>query len=269
MNYKKISNIIKKAGKIALKYFMNPQTQYPRYKEDKTIVTEADIVTQDYITSKLTKLTPAYKIVGEETAFQITKEDIDKLKKTRYIWAIDPIDGTASFSNNLPTWVISLGLLEYGKPIAGWVYAPVWNQLFYTFPEDKHSYLNGEILPQTNFKNGLKISTDTCIIIDSKTFRKYHLEGFVGKVRSFGSTAFHITFVATGTVIAANSIRNKLWDIAASAAICKKCNINLKYISGKEIDYCSLLNMKHTSEDVITCSDSIFEIIKSYFKPIE
>ncbi len=267
--YSKVSEIIKKAGKIALSYFLDPRLQKPRLKEDKTIVTEADIDTQNYLVERLTSLTPSYQIVGEETASNLNDTDIEKLKNTRYIWAIDPVDGTASFSHNLPNWVISLGLLEYGVPIAGWIYAPVWDQLFYAFPDEDNAFLNGEELPKNVYcKDKAEIVDETCLMIDSKTFRKYTLKNFSGKVRSLGSTAFHITLVATGTVIASNSIRNKLWDLAGAGAIAKRCNVNLRYFSGEEVNYKELLDMKHTKDDVITCNDGIFEMIRGLYVPI-
>jgi myo-inositol-1(or 4)-monophosphatase len=268
MIYSKISEIMKNAGKLALSYFLHPHKQRARLKEDDTIVTEADIETQKYLVTKLKEITPDYTIVGEENSSNLSEKDINELKNTKYIWAIDPIDGTASFSNDLPNWVISLGLLVDGEPKGGWIYAPVWNQMFYTFPEEDWAYLNGEKLDKLDFSNGLNIKENTCIMIDSKTFRKYYLENYEGKVRSFGSTAFHITLVASGKVIAANSIRNKIWDIVAASAIANKCNVHLHYYSGRKVDYRELLNLKHTKEDIITCNDTIFSGIKSFFVPL-
>jgi myo-inositol-1(or 4)-monophosphatase len=270
MLYTQISEMVKKAGKIALNYFLDPRRQRPRLKEDRTIVTEADLAVQEYITGKLLELTPDYTIVGEETAVNFTEKDKEKLKQTKYIWTIDPVDGTASFSNNIPNWVVSLALMEYGEPIAGWIYAPVWDQLYTAYPGEDDAYLNGEVLPKCNFdKTGFSIGENTCMMIDSKTFRKYALIGYKGKIRSFGSTAFHITMVGAGTVIGANSIRNKIWDIAGASAIAKKCNVNLRYLSGKEIDYKELLNIEHTKEDIITCNDAIFETVIKFFRPLE
>ncbi len=266
MNYNKVYEIIKSAGKIALNYFMDPRRQKPRLKEDRTIVTEADLAAQKYIVDKLKEITPSYSIIGEETAFQFTDKDIEKLKKEQYIWTIDPVDGTASFSNNLPSWVVSLGLLEYGQPIGGWVYAPVWDQFYYAIPDEDKAYLNGEEIPKTVFNQEIK--HNTCMMIDSKTFRSYYLDSFNGKVRSFGSTAFHITLVAAGTVIGANSIRNKIWDIAGASAIAKRCGKELYYLSGKEINYIDLLDLRHTTDMIITCQPEIFEKICSLFKPL-
>jgi fructose-1,6-bisphosphatase/inositol monophosphatase family enzyme len=265
--YNKIYEIIKSAGKIALNYFLDPRRQKPRLKEDRTIVTEADFSAQKFIVEKLEELTPSYCIVGEETASKFTNKDIERLKKSRYVWTIDPVDGTASFSNNLPSWVVSLGLLEYGKPIGGWVYAPVWDQFYYAIPHEDKAYLNGEEIPKVPYN--LEIKHNTCFMVDSKTFREYYMDSFKGKIRSFGSTAFHITLVAAGTVIGANSIRNKIWDIAGASAIAERCGVELRYISGKEIDYIKLLELNHTEDIIITCHPKIFNKICSLFKTIK
>ncbi len=45
-------------------------------------------------------------------------------------WILDPIDGTANFLRGIPYWSITLALVEGGRPVAGWVYDPVHDELF-------------------------------------------------------------------------------------------------------------------------------------------
>ncbi len=264
--FDKVSEIVKNAGKIALNYFMEPTLQNPRLKEDRTIVTEADISSQNYIIEQLGLLDKDYLILGEENTINITTKEINDLKNNKYVWVIDPVDGTASFFNNLPTWVVSLGLMEYGKPIAGWIYAPVWDQLYYALPNEDNAFLNGVEL--SKIKPNMKIQPNSCFMVDSKTFRTHYMKDFPGKIRSFGSTAFHITLVAAGTAIGASSIRNKIWDVAGASAIANRCGVDVKYISGEDINYMELFEMNHTKEPVITCHPDLFEDIRNLFQPI-
>ena len=60
-------------------------------KEDKSPVSNGDLMVNELITNKIKKLTPNLPIVSEETV---------KLKiknKSKIFWLIDPIDGTKEY----------------------------------------------------------------------------------------------------------------------------------------------------------------------------
>ena len=48
----------------------------------------------------------------------------------RYRWLIDPIDGTKAFVTGSPLWGTLLGLLDNGRPIAGWIHQPYLEETF-------------------------------------------------------------------------------------------------------------------------------------------
>ena len=43
----------------------------------------------------------------------------------RYVWIVDPIDGTRGYIAGEPDWAVSAALVEDGRPIAACLYAPV------------------------------------------------------------------------------------------------------------------------------------------------
>lgn len=43
---------------------------------------------------------------------------------TGRFWAVDAIDGTASFRSGLPFWTISPGLVDQAQPVAGGILVP-------------------------------------------------------------------------------------------------------------------------------------------------
>jgi myo-inositol-1(or 4)-monophosphatase len=49
----------------------------------------------------------------------------------RYLWVIDPIDGTACFVNGMHAWCLSIGVLCDGEPVIGVVYDPNSDELFH------------------------------------------------------------------------------------------------------------------------------------------
>lgn len=46
------------------------------------------------------------------------------------LWCIDPLDGTDNFIRGKWEYATMIGLLEHQQPIAGWLYAPAYHQLY-------------------------------------------------------------------------------------------------------------------------------------------
>lgn len=84
-------------------------------KDDvKNIVTQADKESESWITHQLQKL-PGFSIIGEEGT---------NLQGEKGQFFIDPLDGTIPFVMGLPTYGISIGLVERGVPTRGILYYP-------------------------------------------------------------------------------------------------------------------------------------------------
>ncbi len=65
---------------------------------------------------------PEHGIVGEEYG----PERAD----ARFVWVLDPIDGTRAFITGLPVWGTLIGLLEEGKPRLGMMAQPFTGERF-------------------------------------------------------------------------------------------------------------------------------------------
>lgn len=46
------------------------------------------------------------------------------------IWCIDPLDGTEDFIHGKWQYAVMIGLLQNQQPIAGWIYAPAYDQIY-------------------------------------------------------------------------------------------------------------------------------------------
>src|SRR6185369_14195390 len=64
---------------------------------------------------------------------------------------------------------------------------------------------------------------------------------FPGKIRSLGSTAYHMALVARGAAVAAVLGRPRLWDISAGAAMLRAIGGDLRYRSGAVVELGALL----------------------------
>src|SRR5688572_12207590 len=78
----------------------------------KDPVSEVDGRVEALIRERLAKRFPDHDIVGEEI-------DHRPGLGHDFIWAVDPIDGTANFINGFPLFASSVGVLFQGQPIVG------------------------------------------------------------------------------------------------------------------------------------------------------
>jgi histidinol phosphatase-like enzyme (inositol monophosphatase family) len=85
-------------------------------------VTEADREAEQVIRALIRSEFPGHGILGEEFG----PENIE----SRYIWVIDPIDGTRSFISGIPLWGTLVGLTADGDAVAGMMAQPFTGELF-------------------------------------------------------------------------------------------------------------------------------------------
>jgi len=250
-------SLIREAGTVALDIQRN-RLEVSR-KEDLTIVTQADIMVQDLIISRIRQRYSNFNFIYEEN-FDRTKSS---LSSDSVSVIIDPIDGTAMFSMHLPFWCVSIGIFRGYEPVYGFVYSPGADMLFCN--DDVSSYLNNKIV---GVEKNPVIDTETNIFYASEVHKKYNIN-FPGKVRNLGSTALH-------ACLTVDNSRNRLlafigqaflWDWAGAIPIILKAGGNLKYITGKEINYREIVENGYMLPDYLlayNCDD--FEQMKEIFQ---
>lgn len=117
------------AGKVALELREKGLTK--EIKSDNTPVSNGDLEVNKIVTSKLLELTPKIPIVSEETSHNKSVNNLENF------WLVDPIDGTYDYIHNLEEFTINAGLILNKKPVAGLIYAPAKNRMFYTFGKNE------------------------------------------------------------------------------------------------------------------------------------
>lgn len=106
--------IADRAREITLRYFRQPLEI--QQKSDHSPVTIADQQTEALIRSEILGRFPAHGFFGEESGR--TAGDAD------WVWVVDPIDGTTSFSTGKPTFGTLIALAWRGQPVVGVVDIP-------------------------------------------------------------------------------------------------------------------------------------------------
>ena len=88
-------------------------------KADNTLVTTADLKSNEVILQGLKALNLDYPIVSEEGSD-------DKARKTNgdRFWLVDPLDGTRGFVNGSKDFTVNIALIEHGYPVVGIILHP-------------------------------------------------------------------------------------------------------------------------------------------------
>ena len=113
------------AGKVSIELREKGLTK--EIKEDNTPVSNGDLEVNRILTEKINDLTPQIPIVSEETSHNKSKKDL------KNFWLIDPIDGTYDYINDLDEFTLNAGLIINNRAVAGIIYAPAKNRLFYSY----------------------------------------------------------------------------------------------------------------------------------------
>ena len=94
--------------------------------QERRPVTEADIGVDTFLRIRLSALLPEAAWLSEETV-----DDALRLSR-RFVWVVDPIDGTRAYMSGLPDWAVCVALLDEGEPILGVVHAPASHATYTT-----------------------------------------------------------------------------------------------------------------------------------------
>ena len=211
--YDRIKTIAISAGPLFLEGYT--QAKKITYKSAVDLVTDYDVKIELYLKEKLATAFPEHTLVGEET-----NEGITHPEKAIYI---DPIDGTTNFVHGIPFCAISIGIWEGGEPVAGIVYNPVLDELFYA-EKGKGAYCNGEALrvseAQTLEKSLIATGFPYTKVEQGEDFRwviksMEAILPYTRDIRRLGSAALDLCYVARGTFEGYYEINLKPWDVAA------------------------------------------------------
>lgn len=243
----------RQAGQIAMRYFKRVS---PHYKPDNSLLTQADVEIEQFLVDQIRTAYPDHGLIGEEGGRAQAR------LASPYIWAIDPLDGTTAFVQGLPGWGISLGLLHAGQPIFGLFYMPLLDDLTYTAADGicvNEKTLGRVVRPDWGRKGFLAVSTGA--------HHDFHID--VLRTRALGSVAASLIYTARGSATAALVPKAYVWDLVAGGAILNQAGGKLCYLSGKPVDYQSLLDGRRAPEPIIAGHSDLLAELQSVIRPRE
>ncbi|HEX6632988.1 MAG TPA: inositol monophosphatase family protein [Usitatibacter sp.] len=99
----------------------------PRWKDDGSIVTEADFAAQEALARRLAALDDV-PVLAEEMKPEAQRAVYETASR---FWCVDPIDGTRNFSAGIPYFAISVALMERARSVFGIVYDPIADEAYF------------------------------------------------------------------------------------------------------------------------------------------
>jgi myo-inositol-1(or 4)-monophosphatase len=209
-------NLARRVGDILRDRYWNNQIRVG-LKADQSVVTEADTFADEMIIRAIRENYPADALISEEQFPQLD-HPADR------VWVIDPLDGTANFSNGLPIWGVSIALCIGGWPEVGVLYFPLTGDL-YAAKKGQGARLNGSKL-ETN-----ETARYSFFICCSRTHSQYNLS-VPYKTRIPGSVAFNLASVARGDAAINLEVAPKIWDVAAAWIILQEAGACVEILQG-------------------------------------
>lgn len=199
------------AGRLAMSYFRSGAQTIAEvtFKEGGSPVTAADLAVDALLRDRLRALAPDFGWLSEET-----DDDRSRLSR-RDVWVVDPIDGTRAFARGDTDWTVAVGLVREGKPIAGFVYAPVLDEFFEALPGGP-ALLNAAPI-QTTRRSAL---SGARLAGPKPMLDRLAAQAAFERAPKVHSLAYRIIHVAAGRVdggLAGG--RSHDWDLAAAHAI--------------------------------------------------
>ncbi len=207
----------REAGDILLSEFDHPQKV--SYKGEVDLVTEADKRSEATIVSRLRTHFPAHAIVAEEGGGV-------EAASVRYVWQVDPLDGTTNFAHGFPVFAVSIGLLEDGEPLVGLVLNPTSGELF-TALRGEGAYLGQRRIRVSTVEQLSKSLLATGFPTRKRTqnpnihyYWQFTLQSH--GVRRAGAAALDLCSVACGRFDGFWEFGLKAWDTAAGMLLVRE-----------------------------------------------
>ena len=195
-------------------------------------VTEADIGVDTFLRIRLSALLPEAAWLSEETV-----DDALRLSR-RFVWVVDPIDGTSPFLNGQPNWCVSIGVRGPEGLAAGVIEAPVLRETYVALA-GQGATLNGRPLRidpaalLTSANIGFGATQKTPAAEAAAFVRGLYDEG--GVLFRNGSGALMLAYVAAGRLAGYYDPGLNAWDCYAGLLLVREAGGVAEYLGSDDM----------------------------------
>jgi myo-inositol-1(or 4)-monophosphatase len=218
-----------KAGRGLIRDFGEVEQLQVSRKGPADFVSQADLRAEATLREELLKVRPDFGFLMEESG--------ESSGKAAERWIVDPLDGTTNFLHGIPHWAISIAVERAGEIIAGVVYDPAKNELFWA-ERGGGAYLNDRRLRVSARRELPSALIGTGIpFLGVGDHPKYlaklaRVMGATAGVRRNGAAALDLAWVAAGRFDAFWEYGLKPWDVAAGIIIVREAGGFVTEIGG-------------------------------------
>lgn len=131
-----IQTIVREAGEAIRPLFLNTGVKYTK-EHEHDVVTEADLLSNEILTSRIRGAYPDHGIISEEIPEEHWQTDRE------YTWIIDPLDGTKMFATGWPLFGVMVALQHQGEILMASIYFPVTEEMLFA-KRGEGTWLNGK-----------------------------------------------------------------------------------------------------------------------------
>lgn len=181
-----------------------------------SIVTSADLRSQEAIFQVLRNAFPHDTIIGEEGSVG------DERAEAR--WYVDPLDGTTNYSHRFPFSCVSISYCDTGGTLLGVVHDPHRDD-FFVATRGRGATCNGQPIRVSQDKDLRTCLLATQVQSDDKTVLDHYMERMrrfldsVRGVRVVGAPALALAYVACGWLDAFCENNMSPWDTLAGSLL--------------------------------------------------
>ncbi len=198
------------AGPVALKYFRSPLNI--ESKVDSSPVTVADREAEEAVRALITRAYPDHGILGEE----LGDDRID----AEYVWAIDPIDGTASFVTGNPLFGNLISLLHKGLPVIGVIDMPALGERWIGVQGQPTTFCgtDASVRPCADLKDAW-LSATSPQMFPTADFEKFEALRGLCRRAVYGTDCYAYGMLANGTIDLVVESTMGIYDFCALAPV--------------------------------------------------
>jgi myo-inositol-1(or 4)-monophosphatase len=226
-NINVMAEAAEKAGRSLVRDFGEVENLQVSKKGPGDFVSTADLKSEKILKAMLQKARPKYGFLLEESGEE-------KGEDLTCRWIADPLDGTTNFLHGIPHWSVSIALEKNGEIVAGVVYDPLKDEMFWA-EKGLGAYVNNRRI----VVSGRKQPMDAVLAVGEDFFKNQETIPFpCAGFRRFGGACLDLCYVAAGRVDGFWERGLKPWDAAAASLIVKEARgIVTDFSGGKDFIY--------------------------------
>ena len=224
-------NAVRRVGQNIVHDFREVSNLQISEKGPGDFVSNADLYSEKKLMELLHEARPDYGFLSEECG------EVAGAKGCDYKFVMDPIDGTNNFIHALPMFALSLALMKGKTVIAGVIFNPVTNELYYA-EKGKGAFLmtpTGNTRLRVAGRRQLKY----CLFATNGYSSERTQKGLKAIAKEFasgrylGSAALTMAYVAAGQIDVQMEFRFHKWDITAGYLLVQEAGGKISNFDGK------------------------------------